>query len=589
MTPETITRKADSLRVRLFFVFLQTMRKKMKWYRIGVLAAFPLALTQCAVQEIEQPAPAGHNFEVFARTDDTRTVNDGMSTLWLDGDRFGLFHAAAGAGKYTSDGAFTVDDPATGHAVGSVSSLGTGDFDWYLVYPYADGAASPAAVAVTVGAAAQTQAGADNRAHLAGPAVPLWGKASAVAADATPSLAVAPAASVIAVKVTNPGAADVTVTEVKFKAPEPIVGAFTMDITGETPAFTAVDASSEAVLSVTGDALLKPGEEGLFFLVIRPFTAGAGASFTLTVNGQERQVTLTRPTTFAPGKIKTLSMTLDPTDPPVVTPYYFKRVTEVKAGRKYIIVAEDTKVTPAVLRMALPLPEGTNSGKMDAADVTETDGVITLYDTGSAFTFIQGESGYTLRQSDGRFLYNNNSDNVYAGTGSSVGYFWTVTFDEDGLALVQNRTRALQYNPTSSVRKFQSRQTTSDLGVKPRLYELLNDDEVIAEFLEHTLPGVYAIGTEDWLYADGTHQTAVQTLASVVTFRMYQPAEYVAVQVAGIPAGVATGDQFSVRLSRFVKQVLTHSGEFSVTAVKVADGTAWLLSDSGTGFIVKIQ
>ena len=564
----------------------------MKLFKIIGLAAVPLALTQCAVQEVEKTAPAAHNFEVFARTDDTRTVNDGMATLWVEGDRFNLFHAVAGAGTYASDGAFTVDNPGTGHATGTVTALGSGEHDWYMTYPYATEATSPAAVPVTVGAAsgsAQAQAGADDMAHLAGAAVPLWGKASAVAADATPSLAVAPAASVIAVKVTNPGAADVTVTEVKFKAPEPIVGAFTLDITGDTPSFTAVDASDEAVLSVSGQALLKPGEDGLFYLVIKPFTAGAGATLTLTVNGQARTVTLSRPTSFAPGKVKTLTMTLDPTDPPVVTPYYFKRVTEVKSGRKYIFVAEDTKVTPAVLRMALPLPEGTASGKMDAADVTEEDGIITLYDTESAFTFIQGENGITIRQADGRFLYNNNSDNVFAGTDSGVGYYWTVTFDEDGLAAVQNRTRLIQYNPTSSVRKYQTRQTSSSVGVKPRLYELQNDDEVIAEFLEHTVPGVYAYGAEDWLYADGTHQTAVQTLASAVTFRLYQPAEYIAVQVSGIPAGVATGDRFTVRMARFVKLVLSHSGEFAVTAVKVEDGTAWLLSDSGTGFIVKIQ
>ena len=568
------------------------MRENMKLYKIIGLAAVPLALTQCAVQEVEKTAPAAHNFEVFARTDDTRTVNDGMSTLWVDGDRFNLFHAAAGARTYASDGAFTVDDPGTGHATGTVTSLGSGEYDWFMTYPYATGATSPAAVPVTVGAAAgtaQTQAGADDMAHLAGAAVPLWGKASAVAADATPSLAVAPAVSVIAVKVTNPGAADVTVTEVKFKAPESIVGAFSLDITGETPAFTAVDASDEAVLSVSGKALLKPGEDGLFYLVVKPFAAGAGATLTLTVNDQARTVTLSRPTTFAPGKVKTLSMTLDPTDPPVVTPYYFKRVTEVKAGRKYIFVAEDTKVTPAVLRMALPLPEGTASGKMDAADVTEEDGIITLYDTESAFTFLQNENGFTIRQADGRFLYNNNSDNVFAGTDSGAGYYWTVAFDEEGLATVQNRTRVIQYNPTSSVRKYQTRQTSSTVGVKPRLYELQNDEEIIAEFLAHTVPGVYAYGTEDWLYADGTHQTAVQTLASAVTFRLYQPAEYIAVQVSGIPAGVATGDRFTVRMARFVKLVLSHSGEFAVTAVKVEDGTAWLLSDSGTGFIVKIQ
>lgn len=561
------------------------------------MAMLAMSLTQCAsVQELEAPRAdaTGPSFEVFAVPGDTKTVNDGLATLWQNGDKFNLFHAVAGSRIYTADGAFTVDDPDTGHALGSVAGLSGAAHDWYLAYPYISSATSPTAVPVTIGTSAgtaQVQAGAESTAHLAGPAVPLRGRASAVASDEIPSLAVGPAASVLAVQVTNPGAAGVKVTEVRFRAPEAIVGSFTMDVTGASPAFQAVNASDEAVLSVSGGAVLKAGESGFFYLVVKPFTAGAGSQLTLSVNGQERTVRLSRPTTFAAGKMKTLSITLDPTDPPVVNPYYFRRVTAVTPGRKYLFVAEDAKVDPVVLRMAKPLAEGTASGRMDAEDVTEQDGIITLYGTENAFTFIQGESGFSIRQPDGRYLYNHNTDNVFAGTDATAEYVWTVTFDEEGLASVVNRTRMIQYNPTSSVRKYQTRQTSSSstVGVKPRLYELQNDDEANAEFLKHTLPGVYAYGSEDWLYADGTHQTAVQTLASNVTFRLYQPASFVAVQVAGIPAGVSTGDRFTVRLTRYVKQALTHSGTFSVVAVKVADGTAWLMSESGTGFIVKIQ
>ena len=386
--------------------------------------------------------------------------------------------------------------------------------------------------------------------------------------------------------VTNPGAADVKVTEVKFKAPEAIVGAFTMDVTGESPVFTAVDASDEAVLSVSGGARLKPGESAVFYLVVKPFSAGAGSQLVLTVNGQERTVTLSRPVSFTAGSIKSLTMTLDPTDPP--QPYYYKRVTAVTAGRKYIFVAEDPNADK-VLRMAHALPEGTASGRLDAEDVTDEDGTITLDGTENAFTFVETESGYTIRQADGRYLYNNSADNVYAGTATGAGYYWTVTFDEEGLAAIQNRDRMIQYNPTSSVRKYQVRKTSSTTGVKPRLYELQNDDEAIAEFLAHTTPGVYSYGTEDWLYEDGTHQTAVQSMASLVTFRIYRPAEYIAVQVSGIPAGVAVGDRFDIRLARYVKQVLTDSAEFTVSAVKVEGGSAWLMADGGTGFIVLIQ
>ena len=566
------------------------MHKKKRLLTILGLAVLLPALTQCAsVQEAEMKTPAtGGAFEVYAIQAETKTVNDGMSTLWVNGDTFSLFHADAGATTYAADGAFTVDDPETGHANGSMSSLSARAHDWYMAYPHS-AATSPATVPVTVGAAAgtaQVQTGADGMAHLAGPAVPLWGKAAAVPAASTPTLSISPAATVLAVNVTNPGAANVKVTEVKFGAPEAIVGAFTMDVTGEAPVFTAVDASNEAVLSVSGSALLKPGESAVFYLVIKPFTAGAGSQLMLTVNGQERVVTLSRPVAFTAGKIKTLSMTLDPTDP--AQPCYYKRVTAVTAGRKYIFVAEDTNADN-VLRMAHPLPEGTTSGRMDAEDVTDEDGIITLDGTENAFQFIQTENGYTIRQSDGRYLYNNSADNVYAGTSTGTNYHWTVTFDENGLAAVQNRDRMIQYNPTSSVRKFQTRKTSSTTGVKPRLYELQNDDETIAEFLEHTIPGVYSYGTEEWLYEDGTHQTAVQSLASLVTFRMYQPAEYIAVQVSGIPAGVAVGDRFNIRLARYVKQVLTHSDEFSVSAVKVEGGTAWLMAAGGTGFIVLIQ
>ena len=556
------------------------------------LVAFLLALasTQCAsVQEIEAPRPAQASFEVYAVTAETRTVNDGMATRWETGDRFSLFHAPAGTTSFTSDGAFAVDDPETGHAKGSVSSLGAGSQDWYMAYPYAAGAVSPAAVPVTVGAAAgtaQVQAGGDAMAHLAGPAVPLWGKAPATAASATPTLSVAPAVAVLAVTVTNPGEASVKVAEVKFEAPEAIVGAFTLDVTGEAPVFTAVDASNEAVLSVSGDATLKPGESAVFYLAVKPFTAGAGTQLVLSVNGQERIVTLSRPVPFTAGKIKSLTMTLDKTAP--AKSYFYKRVTSVTAGRKYIFVAEDANAGN-VLRMAHPLPEGTASGRLDAEDVTDEDGIITLTDTDNAFLFGQAESGYTIRQPDGRYLYNNSSDNAYAGTQAGAGYYWTVTFDEGGLASVLNLDRSIQYNPTGSVRKFQIRRITSTTGAKPRLYELQNDDEAVEEFLGKTVPGVYAYGTEEWLYADGTHQTAVQSLASLVTFRMYQPAEYIAVQVSGIPAGVAVGDRFSVRMTRYVKQVLTHSGVFTVTAVKVEDGAAWLMADTGTGFLVLIQ
>ena len=63
-------------------------------FSLGVmLSAF--ALTNCT-QEIENPAQqpesAGHPFEIVASMADTKTVNDGMSTKWAEGDQVNLFH-----------------------------------------------------------------------------------------------------------------------------------------------------------------------------------------------------------------------------------------------------------------------------------------------------------------------------------------------------------------------------------------------------------------------------------------------------------------------------------------------------------------
>ena len=110
----------------IFAYLCMIMRKRMKFLKIGAVTVAMTALTQCAsVQEVEVVHPVGGTFEVYASPAadgaGTRTSNDGLHTLWVQGDRFSLFHAAAGSTAYTSDGAFTVDNPSTGHAKGTVT------------------------------------------------------------------------------------------------------------------------------------------------------------------------------------------------------------------------------------------------------------------------------------------------------------------------------------------------------------------------------------------------------------------------------------------------------------------------------------
>jgi hypothetical protein len=566
------------------------MRKRMKKLYHIALATLTLVLTQCsAVQETEAPRRAKATFEVYAAPADTRTVNDGIHTLWSNGDMFSLFHAPAGTRTYRPDGAFTIDKPESGHARGVVSDLADGTYDWYMVYPYAEGADRPTDIPVLVGAPVggeQVQIGKDNRSHLAGEGFPLGGRARNVQTPDTPVLTVAPLVSVVAVNVTNPGEGMVKVSSISFKAPESIVGDFRVDVTKDTPTFRADNASDEAVLSVTGGSYLRAGESGVFYLGIKPFTAHSGATLTLTVNGQVRTVTLTKDVTFSAGKIKTLNVTLDESAPSPL--FYFKRTNTVVSGHKYILVAEDTKQN--CLRMACPLPVGTDSGRMPAETVEETeDGVIALEVPDNAFVLSQAEKGYTIRQQDGRYIYNANKDFVYAGTEPSAGYFWTVTFDEDGLVSIVNTGRTLKYNPTSSVQMFESRQSSSTVGQLPYLYELLNDGEMTDEFVQKTVLGVYGYDGFDWLYTDGISQTSVRTLDGTTAFRIFYPDEFMVLQLTGIPTELALNDRFSVRFVRYIKQAATHADSLIVTVVKVEDGKAWLMADGGTGFLVQIQ
>lgn len=565
------------------------MRKKMRLFKISAFAAGLLALTQCAsVQEVEM-AP-GASFEVFATPTDTRTVNQGLSTLWLEGDRFNLFHAAAGATSYVSDGAFTVDDTETGHAKGSVASLGTGKHDWYMVYPYGSSATTPTAVPVTIGAASgshQIQSGADNMSHLAGETFPLAGKAKAVAADAVPTLPVAPILAVIAVNVINPGEADVDISSIRFRAPEAIVGSFKVNVTGDSPVFTAVSASDEASLRVEGDALLKKEENAVFYLGIKPFTAASGSTLTLTVNDEVHALTLTRSVTFSAGKIKTLNVTLNPSEPQQGT-YYFKRVTAFSPGKKYILVAEEEDLQ---LRLAQAIPAGTTSGRLYCDDVEEEDGVITLSSQENAFTFYEHENGTLIRQADGRYLYNSSSTNanLFAGDEPTAAYAWNISFDQ-GLAVIANanQTRQIKYNTTESVRAFQARKA-SESGLYVRLYELQNSDDAVEEFIQNTTPGVYAYQGSDWLYEDGSMQLSVRTGNGGIAFRIYEPSTYTVIQVTGLPETIAENDRLSIRLARYVKQAATHFSDLSVQVVHIADGKAWLMAGNGTGFIVCIQ
>ena len=254
------------------------------------LAMVSLVLVRCVSEETYQAPDAigAADFSLFLLPEDTRTANDGLSTSWETGDRFTLFHKVSGTEDFVLDNAFTVDDPATGHATGGVRMLQGETHDWVAVYPYA-GVDAPQSFPVTVGCAAggtQAQATYGSTAHLAGSLFPLFGSAQNVTLPTVPTVPMRQLAAVAAVKVTNNMSEPVHIDGLTLEAPESLVGTFTLDLLAGTGALVPEPSlvSNRASLVVSQPAAPAPGATAQLYVGIRPVTLSAGSELTLTVD-----------------------------------------------------------------------------------------------------------------------------------------------------------------------------------------------------------------------------------------------------------------------------------------------------------------
>ena len=178
---------------------------KKAFFFVG-LAAAALSLVGCNKEA--DLAVSGKKVEIVLSNVDTRTVNDGMSTAWENEDALNVFVAPAGSTEYGSNNKFIVDDAASNHATGTVT-LGSGAYDWYLLYPYDSHVTTPASTNagyMTIGSGSkkvQTQAGINSKEHLAGANLPVYGIVKNVPAEQTPVVSMKHVAAVICVNVTN--------------------------------------------------------------------------------------------------------------------------------------------------------------------------------------------------------------------------------------------------------------------------------------------------------------------------------------------------------------------------------------------------
>ncbi len=407
---------------------------------MGAMLTAAFTLTNCTEEIQTAPEVDGEKipYTIYANAADTKTVNDGFSTKWQgaddshDADAINVFHTEEGSAYYSENTKFTLVDAETGEfATELLNGELSASNDWFVLYPYDEYITAPDADAgVVIGSEAglyQTQYGNDSMAHIAGKNYPMWGVAKGVESDALPSLSMSHLSSLIEVEVTNNASQSLTVQSVTVVGTEDLSGLYYVDITADEPLYSSNEenVSDVARLKVSNGAPLAAGASAKFYLAVKPFTALAGETMSLYVNGSRKDLELASDVTFSPGKIKTLKFS------------YGAENVYVEDG-DYWIVADGN--------VALPLAEDARYGYIPVEP--EIDGASYAE---NAYTFTNVGNGlYTITDSFGRYLYQKDtytSFNVSYELVEDNSYYWTVISAGDSYHIVNyGLGRYIQYS-----------------------------------------------------------------------------------------------------------------------------------------------
>ena len=294
---------------------------------LGASLAAIAALASCN-KELEAPVEdlkGGVPFEICASTADTKTSIDGLATSWVAGDAINLFHAEARTTTYISDGEFTIsaENLPVNKFKGTLDvELTAESYDWYAFYPYSSYNKTPAGSSktdfgyTTIGGTTQTQTGNNSTAHLAGEPCPLYGVEKSVASNAAPTVKMNHLTSIIEVNVTNNSGNDLTVTNVAFTGSEDIVGTYYVNFAGTPVVYASTGGgyvSNTASLTVELGEAIANGSSAKFYIAVKPFTATAEQTLSLSVNGYSKDIPHSSDVTFTAGLIKKINFNYDKT------------------------------------------------------------------------------------------------------------------------------------------------------------------------------------------------------------------------------------------------------------------------------------
>lgn len=150
---------------------------------------------------------------------------------------------------------------------------------------------------------------------------------------------------------------------------------------------------------------------------------------------------------------------------------YFRKVSAVTSGKKYLIVAEDVH--------ALSFASDKGFGYIGSSAVEYVDEDIKQANTDNAFIIESVEGGYTIRQAvDGRYLYGKGTyDNFnLSATLPAEGGVFTISADADGVFTITNTfvKKIMQYGD-GTYTTFGMYSDLRDTASLPYLYELVEE------------------------------------------------------------------------------------------------------------------
>lgn len=154
------------------------------------------------------------------------------------------------------------------------------------------------------------------------------------------------------------------------------------------------------------------------------------------------------------------------------TVYNYQKATSISSGKSYILVALDGS------KAYVGSPITKDFGYINVDEATDNNGVISMPSRSNEYVITSANNGYTIKQSDGKFLYQTGTFNSFnVSTEPADGQYWTISVASDGKATITNTSvnKYVQYSVShSSYGSYASEQSGA---LMPCLYEYIGEGQ----------------------------------------------------------------------------------------------------------------